>query len=232
MRDLKDIRDKFITTDEKKIADKLTAVIDDKRKELNSLRDELADQKQQILGAEETVSLARGEKIIKDATDKAKQILAEALRDQEINRELHAKLGTQLTKTTELLDKTEATEQEQTKTAEQLRVKETDLLKLEEILVGMEQEAVYNKTASVNLLGEIVTVINILTEKVEKLSQVDHLERSQEIAMVLGKISARLAEKEAKLAEKDKELVGIYNVLDEKRRTLNRVVDKIGKRHG
>ena len=60
MRDLKDIRDKFITTDEKKIADKLTAVIDDKRKELNSLRDELADQKQQILGAEETVSLARG----------------------------------------------------------------------------------------------------------------------------------------------------------------------------
>ena len=96
----------------------------------------------------------------------------------------------------------------------------------------MEQEAVYNKTASVNLLGEIVTVINILTEKVEKLSQVDHLERSQEIATVLGKISTRLAEKEAKLAAKDKELVGIYNVLDEKRRTLNRVAYKIEKRHG
>lgn len=219
MRQLKELRTAAAKRDKAKAVEKEKSVIKKPApKPVSQIKDDHQRQKQQVNRA-----FTAGEEIIADASEKAKKLLSEALKDQALSRGLETDLKQQLKEANELLTKTEATAQDQKENKIKLDTRQESIFVTEQAITRLSDEAIEFKQNSIDLLQDIIVLIDLTAERIANMHKRDQSRQqlSRNISESLNTVASSLQEKETQLAQKDKELNAKADVIKEQRTQLN-----------
>jgi len=229
MRQLKDIRTATAKRDKiKRAAEKKPAF----KKPVAKSRPKKIEADHQKQKEQVSRSFAAGREIIADASERAKKLLNQAVKDQAAARELEIDLGKQLKESKELQTRVEAIAQGQEESKKNLDVRQEGIFTTEQAIARMSDETASFRQNSIDLLQDVIALINLTAERIAEVHKRDETRQqlSENISATLGKIGERLQSKEEHLARKDKELQGISAMLEDGRTSLNMAEKEIRNR--